>query len=73
MFCCRMLEKNTIKEHCSHHEDSFDCPDRLVVGPPESQYWGLIIHDGGRSYVIIEYCPWCGAALDGQTRDTVTT
>jgi hypothetical protein len=31
--------------------------------------YGLIVHDGGPSYVLISHCPWCGAALPGSRRD----
>ncbi len=46
---------------CDHHEGPFDCPDALVLKVKQS--YGLIIHDGGRSLVEIQHCPWCGAKL----------
>jgi hypothetical protein len=31
---------------------------------------GLVVHDGGGSYIAIQYCPWCGAKLDeGRSQD----
>ena len=26
---------------------------------------GIIIHDGGQSFIKINYCPWCGRKLPG--------
>ncbi|OYX43629.1 MAG: hypothetical protein B7Z02_08825 [Rhodobacterales bacterium 32-67-9] len=51
---------------CAQHPDRFDCPDALIV-KTETGY-GLIVHDGGRSYISIGFCPWCGASLDGRVR-----
>ena len=31
--------------------------------------YGLIIHDGGSSYIDIKYCPWCGSKLPESKRD----
>lgn len=30
---------------------------------PASKEYGLIVHDGGTSYVAIRFCPWCGVRL----------
>jgi len=47
---------------CKQHPEGWDCPDALVVHLP-SGYYGLIVHDGGASSIIINFCPWCGADL----------
>jgi hypothetical protein len=49
-----------LKFACSSHEDAFECPDSLVYYSTASDEYGLIVHDGGSSYMVIEYCPWCG-------------
>jgi hypothetical protein len=42
-----------------HGGDPLDCADRLVERTKSGEY-GLLIHDGGSSYIVIEYCAWCG-------------
>ena len=44
---------------CEQHANRFDCPNALVGAFSDGEL-GLIIHDGGSSMVVIEYCPWCG-------------
>jgi hypothetical protein len=31
--------------------------------------YGLLVHDGGESIIVIEYCPWCGVRLPESLRD----
>lgn len=31
--------------------------------------FGLIVHDGGQSYVLIQHCPWCATRLPESQRD----
>jgi hypothetical protein len=31
--------------------------------------YGLIIHDGSASYLLIDRCPWCGTRLPVSLRD----
>ena len=60
--CCSDMTAQIVRT-CSEHLDRFACPDCLVDYWPESQVFGLIVHDGGRSVIEINYCPWCGALL----------
>lgn len=48
---------------CIQHPNPFECPDSLVAFDKANCTYGLIIHDGGSSYISIEFCPWCGTAL----------
>jgi len=48
---------------CEQHPNVFDCPGNLIYYSADSGGYGIIIHDGGSSYVRINHCPWCGAAL----------
>jgi hypothetical protein len=60
--CCdRMAEQ--IAFTCAKHADRFECPDALVAYSERRDEYGLIIHDGGSSISLIEFCPWCGARL----------
>jgi hypothetical protein len=65
--CCERMEEG-LKFDCSQHSDVFGCPDSLVYYSVHSNEYGLIVHDGGTSYIGIAYCPWCGAKLPGSKR-----
>ncbi|MEV0811342.1 hypothetical protein [Micromonospora sp. NPDC050200] len=69
-FCCEMM-RDKVETECDQHPDPFDCPDNLIYydSDPSDERYGLIIHDGGSSYIAIRYCPWCGASLPGGTDD----
>jgi hypothetical protein len=47
---------------CDEHPDPYECADNVVV-QTESGYFGLPVHDGGSSHVVIQFCPWCGTRL----------
>ena len=54
---------------CPQHPDPSDCPDHLVRYLPVFREYGLLIHDGGSSFVRIQFCPWCGSRLPESLRD----
>jgi len=60
--CCDMLEEN-VELNCNEHDSPFDCPDTLIYFNEKTKDYGIIIHDGGPSYIKIDYCPWCGSKL----------
>ena len=60
--CCQRMQE-AVDYVCDQHPDRFDCPDCLIYHGPRSQEFGLIIHDGGGSFVRIRFCPWCGKEL----------
>ncbi|MGW0989907.1 DUF6980 family protein [Streptomyces sp. NPDC002486] len=66
--CCEVMT-DRVNVRCDRHDDPFDCPDALVDFIAKFQEYGLIIHDGGRSSITIEFCPWCGRRLPGSQRD----
>ena len=37
-----------------------DCPDRLIHHTAVADVPGIRIFDGGSSFVVICFCPWCG-------------
>ena len=67
-FCCREMSK-ALSNECSQHPDPFDCPDSLIHYFPRFDEYGLVIHDGGSSVQLINYCPWCGSNLPASKRD----
>ena len=66
--CCERMEE-ALRFDCSQHADVFECPDSLVYYSGGSNEYGLIVHDGGTSYIVIGYCPWCGGKLPESQRD----
>lgn len=68
VFCCEAMA-SALEFHCEHHADPFECADNLVVYNEVLDEFGLVVHDGGPSYVLIAYCPWCGTRLPESQRD----
>ena len=54
---------------CDDHPDPTDCPDALVSYSARFDEYGVRIHDGGSSSLLISFCPWCGASLPASRRD----
>ena len=63
--CCNLMKYHTTN-HCTIHKSPYECPDCLVIYDEENQCYGIIIHDGGNSYIRINYCPWCGSVLSSK-------
>jgi len=57
MHCCKMMEHYLGQE------------DRIVDYWPKFREFGIPVHDGGSSHIVIEYCPWCGVNLPRSLRD----
>lgn len=65
--CCEVM-RFQLNQRCDQHEDPFDCGDILIYYSRDFDEYGIIIHDGGASYSVIHYCPWCGAKLPESKR-----
>jgi hypothetical protein len=61
-YCCDTMRAD-LERVCDQHPDRWDCPDALIGYFASTGEYGLIVHDGGSSMSVIEYCPWCGAKL----------
>jgi hypothetical protein len=59
--CCERMAFD-LQQRCEKHADRFRCPDALIEQRADG-YYGIIVHDGGRSSIQIVYCPWCGTNL----------
>lgn len=66
--CCEAMTCQASWQ-CDAHPDRYDCPDALISFVVRYREYGLIVHDGGSSYIVISYCPWCGARLPRSQRD----
>jgi hypothetical protein len=38
-------------------------PDAIIRFHKTTKDYGIPIHDGGSSFIEIEFCPWCGTKL----------
>lgn len=61
-YCCDRM-KYFCEYKCDIHKNPFDCPDCIIFSPEKEHIYGIIIHDGGESFIKIDYCPWCGKRL----------
>ncbi len=61
---------DALRFDCEKHIDPFACPDALLIYNEIMNEYGLIVHDGTASYVLIDRCPWCGTSLPQSARDT---
>ncbi|WP_210251896.1 DUF6980 family protein [Hyphomicrobium album] len=66
--CCEGMQA-ALAFDCEQHADPFACADALVVYNEILDEYGIPVHDGGPSYVLITHCPWCGAILPEGQRD----
>jgi len=48
--CCTDMQEHIKQNHLIHYSDAFD-------------EYGINCVEDGNSYVLIEYCPWCGRKL----------
>jgi hypothetical protein len=61
--CC-----NSMSEHLAHcTSKNNDCYINYIAVFDE---YGIPIHDGGSSYIVIQYCPWCGSSLPDSKRES---
>lgn len=67
--CCEAMT-NQLIVRCEQHSDPFDCADNLIYHAEALAEYGIMIHDGGSSYCVIHYCPWCGTKLPDPKRET---
>ena len=68
-YCCNDMRRN-VEHRCSRHKGNiWDCPDNLICYNDVFDEYGIIIHDGGSSYITINYCPFCGKELPESKRE----
>lgn len=66
--CCQRMAE-AVNYNCEQHSSPFNCPDHLIYYSDKFDEYGIIVHDGGMSYVLIHHCPWCGTKLPASKRD----
>ena len=48
---------------------NLECSDAIIHYDNKFNEYGIMIHDGGTSHIIIKFCPWCGRKLPESKRD----
>ena len=43
--------------------------DDIIYYAPQFDEYGIVIHDSGKSYIKMDYCPWCGRKLPDSKRN----
>lgn len=66
--CCTDMT-NALAFECEQHADPFECGDCALIYNLLFDEYGLVVHDGGASYLLINHCPWCAAKLPESQRD----
>lgn len=67
--CCGSMTAALTHQCQQHAEDPFECPDLMIAYSPTFDEYGLVIHDGSGSTLLIRHCPWCGTALPESQRE----
>lgn len=63
--CCKGEAKT---EHCCSDMEMMINEECSVVYVPKFREYGFPILDGGSSFLIMKYCPWCGGKLPTSLR-----
>lgn len=66
--CCEDMTSQVARD-CDTCEDRYACPDCLIHHASAFDEYGLLIKDGGASYILLRHCPWCGADLPESRRE----
>lgn len=56
-------------KHCCDHMQMMIDEEKSIVFIPEFREYGVPIRDGGNSFLVMEYCPWCGSKLPASLRE----
>lgn len=56
--CCKEMRKRYFISSGANRDN-----EKLIKYVPYFSEYGLPLNDGGNSYILIKYCPWCGTKL----------
>lgn len=60
--------RNAPKYCCENMEDNIE-NNNLVFYSEKFDEYGIVCIEDGCSYVLMEYCPWCGKKLPASKRE----
>ena len=59
-----------MNQHCCQNMDKHLAEGEVAIYYiPKFREYGVKVLDGGTSFVLIQYCPWCGQKLPESLRD----
>jgi hypothetical protein len=61
-YCCLMLADKVYQSLDEDGEIKYDDPE-VIINKWDEGLYGIPVHDGSASMVVINYCPWCGSKL----------
>ncbi|GHA67988.1 DUF6980 family protein [Pontibacter akesuensis] len=61
-YCCLMMADKVFQSQDEEGETKQGDPD-VIINKWDEGLYGIPIHDGSVSMVVINYCPWCGTKL----------
>ena len=61
-YCCINMAYYLIEDKRSKEENNINY-DSVITHYRNGKIFGIPIHDGGSSFIKINYCPWCGTKL----------
>lgn len=62
-YCCVEMAYHLIEDKISKSKEEINY-DSVVTHTSKSKEFRIPIHDGGSSFIQINYCPWCGQKLN---------
>ena len=65
--CCEQMRQKMTRKFFD--ADGISRTDNPVYYNEVFDEYGLIIFDGGESYICIHFCPWCGKILPESKRE----
>ena len=61
-YCCINMAYHLIEDKISKGKEKINY-DSVMTHYKKGKAFGIPIHDGGSSFIKINYCPWCGKEL----------
>lgn len=61
-YCCMMLADKVYESLDEDGETKYDDPE-VIINKWDEGLYGIPVHNGSATMVLINYCPWCGSKL----------
>ncbi|MEJ8804515.1 DUF6980 family protein [Pontibacter sp. H249] len=61
-FCCMMMADKVYGSLDEDGEIKYDEPE-VIINKWDEDLYGIPVHNGSATMVVINYCPWCGTKL----------
>ena len=58
-----------MKHCCPDMQYMVEEENNSIIFVPQYREYGVPIRDGGSSYLLVKFCPWCGAKLPDSLRN----